>query len=46
MSRDRKSETKRKREADWLMAQIMAIMEKSLKTALDEAMKEIFDNWK
>ena len=41
-----KERKKKKEQEDWLMAQIMAIMQKSLKTALDEAMKEIFDNWK
>ena len=39
-------EKKKKQQTDWLTAQILAIMEKSLKTALDEAMKEIFRDWK
>ena len=39
-------ERKKKKEEDWLMAQIMAIMQKSLKIALDEAMKETFNDWK
>lgn len=41
---DRKK--KKKEQEDWLTAQILAIMEKSLKTALDEAMKDIFRDWK
>lgn len=43
-SEDRKK--KKKEQEDWLTAQILAIMEKSLKTALDEAMKDIFRDWK
>ena len=41
---DRKKKDKKKK--DWLEAEIMAILQKSLKTALDEAMEDIFKGWK
>ena len=41
---DRKKKDKKKK--DWLEAEIMAILQKSLKTALDEAMDDIFKGWK
>ena len=36
---------KKKKQEDWLEAQIMAILQRSLKTALDEAMKELFKDF-
>lgn len=41
---DRKKKDKKK--SSWLEAEIMAILQKSLKTALDEAMDDIFKGWK
>ena len=41
---DRKKKEKKKK--DWLEAQIMAILEKSLRAALDEAMNDLLKDWK
>ena len=41
-----KSDSKRKKKKSGLEAEIMAIMNKSLKTALDLALEEIFKEWK
>ncbi len=37
---------KKKQQEDWLTAQIIAIMEKSLKAALDKAMDDLFSDFK
>ena len=44
----KKSETKKKKKKKdgWLEAEIMAILQKSLKTAVDQAMNDIFKGWK
>ena len=39
-------EKKKKRRESILEAEIMKIMEKSMKTALDKALDDIFKNWK
>ena len=39
-------EKKKKKRQSILEAEIMRIMEKSLKTALDKAMDDIFKDWK
>ena len=44
--RDDERKKKEKKQTDWLTAQIMAILEKSMKTALDTAMNEILKDWK
>ena len=44
--RDDERKKKEKKQTDWLTAQIMAILEKSMKTALDTALNEIFREWK
>ena len=43
-----KTETKKKKKKKdgWLEAEIMAILQKSLKTAIDQAMNDIFKGWK
>ena len=46
MSSEDEKKKKRKKQEDWLMAQITAIMEKSLKAALDQALNDIFRDWK
>ena len=42
--KDREKEKKRKQSI--LQAEVMKIMEKSLKTALDLALEDIFKDWK
>ena len=44
--RDDERKKKEKKQTDWLTAQIVAIMEKSMKTALDTALNEILKDWK
>ena len=46
MSSQEGRKKKDKKKKDWLEAEIMAILQKSLKTALDEAMDDIFKGWK
>ena len=43
-----KTETKKKKKKKdgWLEAEIMAILQKSLKAAVDQAMNDIFKGWK
>ena len=41
-----KDKKKKKKEQSVLEAEIFSIMEKSLKTALDMALDEIFKDWK
>jgi hypothetical protein len=43
---DREKEKKKKKKQSILEAEIMNIMEKSLKTALDKALDDIFKDWK
>ena len=43
---DREKEKKKKKQQSILEAEIMSIMEKSLKTALDKALDDIFKDWK
>ena len=43
---DRDKEKKKKKKQSILEAEIMSIMEKSLKTALDKALDDIFKDWK
>ncbi len=43
---DRDKEKKKKRKQSILEAEIMSIMEKSMKTALDKALDDIFKDWK
>ena len=40
-----KRDEDRKKQEDWLMAQITAIMEKSLKAAMQQAMDDIFKDF-
>ena len=44
--RDEDRKKKEKKQTDWLTAQIMAIMEKSMKAALKAAMDDLFKDWK
>ena len=44
--RDDGRKKKEKKQTDWLTAQIMAILEKSMKTALDTALNESLKDWK
>ena len=46
MMRDYDKKRKEKREKDMIEAYILAVMEKSLKTAIDKAMKDIFKDFK
>ena len=41
-SRDEDRKKKEKKQQDWLMAQITAILEKSMKAALQQAMDDLF----
>ena len=43
--RDEDRKKKEKKQQNWLEAQIMAILQKSLKTALDQAMDDLFKGW-
>ena len=43
---DSEKEKKKKKKQSILEAEIMSIMEKSLKTALDKALDDIFKDWK
>ena len=45
MSDKDKKKKKKQQQEDWLEAQIMAFLQRSLKTALDEAMKELFKDF-
>ena len=45
-TRDEDRKKREKKQQDWLMAQITAIMEKSLKAAMQQAMDDIFRDWK
>lgn len=44
--RDEDRKKKEKKQQDWLMAQITAILEKSLKAAMQQALDDIFKDWK
>lgn len=44
--RDEDRKKKEKKQQDWLMVQITAILEKSMKTALDQALDDLFKDWK
>ena len=39
-------ERKKKKKDNWLANEIMTIMEKSMKAALDKAMDDLFKDWK
>ena len=43
---DRDKEKNKKKKKSILEAEIMSIMEKSMKTALDKALDDIFKDWK
>ena len=45
-SRDEDRKKKEKKHQDWLMAQITAVLEKSMKKALDEALDDLFKGFK
>ena len=46
MSQSEKDKKKKKKKQSILEAEIMRIMEKSLKTAMDKALDDIFRDWK
>lgn len=46
MSQQKKDKDKKKKKKSTLEAEIFSIMEKSLKTALDMALDDIFKDWK
>ena len=46
MSQQQKDKDKKKKKQSVLEAEIFSIMEKSLKTALDMALDDIFKDWK
>ena len=43
---DRERDKRKKKKQSILEAEIMRIMEKSMKTALDKALDDIFKDWK
>ena len=43
--RDDEKKKKKKKDDDWLEQQIIMIMEKSLKTALDQALDDLLKDW-
>ena len=45
-SDDREKEKRKKKKQSILEAEVMRIMEKSLKTALDKALDDILKDWK
>ena len=45
-SRDDERKKRDKKQQDWLMAQITAIMEKSLKAAMQQVMDDLFKDFK
>ncbi len=44
--RDEDRKKREKKQQDWLLAQITAMMEKAMKAALREAMDDLFRDWK
>lgn len=44
--RDEDRKKKEKKQQDWLMAQINAILEKSMKAALGKALDDLLKDWK
>lgn len=46
MSQSERDKKKKKKQQSTLEAQIFSIMEKSLKTAVDMALDDIFKDWK
>ena len=46
MSREEDRKKREKKQQDWLLAQITAIMEKATKAALQQALDDIFKDWK
>ena len=44
--RDKKKKKKKKKKKSVLEAEILAFMQKSMKTALDLAMDDLFKDWK
>ena len=44
--RDEEKKKREKKQQDWLMAQITAVLEKATKTALQQALDDIFKDWK
>ena len=46
MSDKKKDKDKKKKKKSVMEAEIMRFMEKSLKTAMDKALDEIFKDWK
>ena len=46
MSREDDRKKREKKQQDWLLAQITAIMEKATKAALQQALDDNFKDWK
>ena len=46
MSREEDRKKRKKKQDDWLMAQVMAIMQKAMRAALDQAIDDILGSWK
>lgn len=46
MKVEKKKDQKKKKKDNWLEAQIMIILQRSLKAALDQALDEIMKEWK
>ena len=44
--KEEEKKKKEKKQQDWLMAQITAILEKSMKAALNQALDDLFKDWK
>ena len=44
--KEEEKKKKEKKQQDWLMSQITAILEKSMKAALNQALDDLFKDWK
>ena len=45
-TREDKDKKKKKKKDNWLEAEVMAFLQKGMKTALDQALDEILGEWK
>ena len=44
-SKEEERKKKEKKQKDWLDAYILSVLEKSMKTALDNALDDLFKEW-
>lgn len=45
-SKEEERKKKEKKQKDWLDAYILSVLEKGMKTALDNALDDLFKDWK